>query len=135
VAALVAVQVVGLNLSAWHERQRLDAKQQSLRQTLQQTFPGVTLVIDAPAQMRREVEQLQHGSGVLSQGDLETMLAALGDATPGQGPGSIDYATRSGRFGAWPGGPAPLASVQPALQGRGWRVSAEGEQLILQPQE
>lgn len=135
VAALMAVQVVGLNLSAWHERQRLDAKQQSLRQTLQQTFPGVTLVIDAPAQMRREVEQLQQGSGVLSQGDLETMLAALGDATPGQGPGSIDYATRSGRFGAWPGGPAPLASVQPALQGRGWRVSAEGEQLILQPQE
>lgn len=134
-AALVAVQVLGLNLSAWHERQRLDTKQQALRQILQQTFPGVTLVIDAPAQMRRELEQLQQGSGVLSTGDLESMLAAVGEIAPGTSPSSIDYTVRQGQFGGWTGSPPLLESVQPSLQARGWQVSAEGDRLSLTPQE
>jgi general secretion pathway protein L len=83
-AALVATQLLGLNAAAWHERSSLDTKRQAVRQILQQTFPNVTLVMDAPLQMQRELALLQQASGSLATSDLETMLAALVQVAPGE---------------------------------------------------
>jgi general secretion pathway protein L len=96
VVALVALQVLGLNALAWRERSALDAQQASLQSILKTTFPSVTLVIDAPLQMQREVDVLQQKSGSASSTDLEPLLAALASVLPaGQTPQQIHYANHA----------------------------------------
>lgn len=133
--ALMAVQVLGLNAAAWHERSSLDTKRQAVRQTLQQTFPSVTLVMDAPLQMQRELALLQQASGSLSANDLETMLAALTQVAPGEpvSPGSIDHSGGEGRFGQWNVPEEKLRDLQQALQTRGWQARFDGSVLSLRP--
>lgn len=75
--ALLLVHVVGLNVFAWREHSRLNAQQTALHQLLTQTFPHVTLVVDAPLQMQRELESLKQKSGAVSQTDFEPLMATL----------------------------------------------------------
>ncbi|WP_332748837.1 type II secretion system protein GspL [Hydrogenophaga sp.] len=135
VAALVAVQLVGLNTAAWHERSMLAAKQQAVRQALQQTFPQVTLVLDAPVQMQRELARLQQASGTLSSGDLETLLGAIDQASGGQSflPATITYAPGDGRFSGWRATEDQLRALQQALERGGWRVRLDGEEMSIKP--
>jgi general secretion pathway protein L len=96
VVALVALQVLGLNALAWRESSALTAQQASLQNILKTTFPSVTLIIDAPLQMQREVDALQQKSGAASSTDLEPLLAALAGALPaGQTPQQIHYANHA----------------------------------------
>jgi general secretion pathway protein L len=132
--ALVAVQVLGLNISAWSERSSLVAKQQAVTQTLQQTFPQVTLVLDAPVQMQRELSRLQQASGQLSADDLEALLSALAQNTPtaGAAPASLGFTPGELRAGGWPLDDAGLSAVQSALEGSGLRVRTDGGELTVQ---
>jgi len=94
--ALIALQVLGLNALAWRERSALVAQQASLQNILTTTFPSVTLVIDAPLQMQREVDALQQKSGAASSTDFEPMLAALAGVLPaGQTPSQIHFANQA----------------------------------------
>jgi general secretion pathway protein L len=94
--ALIALQVLGLNALAWRERSALKAQQASLQTILQSTFPSVTLVIDAPLQMQREVDALQQKSGSASSTDFEPLLAALAGVLPaGQTPQQIHFANHA----------------------------------------
>ncbi len=94
--ALVALQVLGLNVLAWRESNALSAQQAALQSILKTTFPSVTLVIDASLQMQREVDALQQKSGAASSTDLEPMLAALAGVLPaGQTPQNIHYANQA----------------------------------------
>ncbi|WP_353140959.1 type II secretion system protein GspL [Limnohabitans sp.] len=96
VVALVALQVLGLNALAWQESRALNAQQASLQNILKNTFPTVTLVIDAPLQMQREVDALQQKSGTASSTDFEPLLAALVGVLPaGQTPQQIRYANHA----------------------------------------
>ncbi len=96
VVALIALQVLGLNALAWRERSALNAQQASLQTILQTTFPSVTLVIDAPLQMQREVDSLQQKSGTASSTDFEPLLAALAGVLPaGQTPQQIHFANHA----------------------------------------
>ena len=132
--ALVAVQLLGLNLAAWSERSSLSVKQQAVTQTLQQTFPQVTLVLDAPVQMQRELVRLQQASGQLSGGDLEALLGALAQNTPmaGAAPTSVSFTTGELRAAGWPLDEASLGEVQGALERNGWRVRSDGAELTVQ---
>ncbi|MBK1613769.1 general secretion pathway protein GspL [Rubrivivax gelatinosus] len=86
-AALVLVQLVGLNAWAWQQRRAVDERRTAMTALLQQSFPGVRAVIDAPLQMRREAERLRAAAGRAGDGDLEVLLAAAAAAWPeGQGP-------------------------------------------------
>ena len=96
VVVLVVLQVVGLNALAWRERSALNAQQASLQSILKTTFPSVTLVIDAPLQMQREVDALQQKSGMASSTDFEPLLAALSNVLPtGQTPQQIHFANHA----------------------------------------
>ena len=96
VVALIALQVLGLNALAWRERSALSAQQDALQSILKTTFPSVTLVIDAPLQMQREVDALQQNSGSTSSTDLEPLLAALAGVLPaGQTPQQIHFANHA----------------------------------------
>lgn len=133
-AALVGVQLLGLNAAAWHERSALKTKQQAITQTLQQSFPQVTLVLDAPVQMQRELARMQQAGGALTHGDLETMLAALASASDApEAPSAIQYNTGEGHFNGWSAESANLQALEQSLQTMGWRVQLEGNNLILRP--
>ena len=94
--ALIALQVLGLNALAWRERSALNAQQASLQNILKTTFPSVTLVIDAPLQMQREVDVLQQKSGAASSTDFEPLLATLAGLLPaGQTPQQIHFANHA----------------------------------------
>jgi general secretion pathway protein L len=127
-AALLLAHLAGLNANAWQERRSLDAKRQVVQQTLQQTFPQVTLVLDAPRQMQREVERLQQGSGQLGPRDLETMLGALGASGAGAQAQRLRY--QPGELQLDTPDAARLAA---ALDRTTWRAQAEGATLRLQP--
>jgi general secretion pathway protein L len=133
-AALLGVQLLGLNAAAWSERRALDTKQEAVRQTLQLSFPQVTLVLDAPLQMQRELQRLQQTSGVLGPTDLEQQLGALAQAAePGLSmPASLVYADGSTRLGSFGATQAQLQTLQQSLVRNGWRARLEGAELSLQ---
>jgi general secretion pathway protein L len=135
VVALVALQVLGLNALAWREHSALNAQQAALQNILKTTFPSVTLVIDAPLQMQREVDALQQKSGTASSTDLEPLLAALAGVLPaGQTPQQIHYANHSLRVqgvspNSNPSGMASLKAQGLSLRQDGndtWVLQAEG---------
>ncbi len=86
-AALLVLQLVGLNAYAWQQRQVLAAKRQAMTDLLRSAHPGVRAVLDAPLQMERETERLRTAAGKPGDGDLESLLAAAAGAWPdGMGP-------------------------------------------------
>ena len=134
VAALIALQVIGLNTLAWRERSALNAQQDALQNILKTTFPSVSLVIDAPLQMQREVDALQQKSGTASSTDLEPLLAALAAVLPaGQTPQQIHYANHALRvqgvsLASNSAGMARLKTQGLSLRqdGNDWVLQAEG---------
>ncbi|MBV8604757.1 MAG: general secretion pathway protein GspL [Pelomonas sp.] len=86
VAALVAVQLAGMNLRAWQERHELGERRAALAATLRETFPKTGGIIDAPAQMQREVETLRASAGREGANDLGPLLGAAAAAWPDGSP-------------------------------------------------
>lgn len=128
-AAVLVANLLGLNVAAWNERQQLAAKRQAVRQTLQQTFPQVTLVLDAPLQMQRELDQLQQAGGQLSPRDLEAMLSALGQGGGIASAQRITYSPGQLRLEA---ADADLRNAQALLPGGTWNAQLDGQSLQLQ---
>jgi general secretion pathway protein L len=80
--ALVAIQLLGLNLWAWQlDRQVAERRTRSVA-VLQDTFPQVRGVLDAPVQMEREVQRLRAEAGQVGPTDLEPLMAAAAAAWP-----------------------------------------------------
>lgn len=110
-----AAQLLGLNAWAWQERHALAAKEAAVRATLTTSFPQVKVVIDAPAQMERELDVLRQRAGAVSARDFEPMLAAAAAALPaGQLPTAIEYSLGELRLR----GLAPGADEQTTLRTR-----------------
>lgn len=80
--ALLAVQVLGLNVWAWQARAQLQAKRDAVQNIFRTTFTRVPVVVDAPLQMQREVAALQQRSGALTPASFEALTASLGRALP-----------------------------------------------------
>jgi general secretion pathway protein L len=86
-AALVLVQLVGLNAYAWLQRQELAQRRVAMNELLLASHPGVRTVLDAPLQMQRETDRLRAAAGRVGAADLESLLAAAAAAWPdGMGP-------------------------------------------------
>lgn len=86
-AALVVLQLVGLNAWAWQQRQALDERKLAMNALLRDSFPSVRTVLDAPVQMQRETDRLRAAAGRPGDADLEVLLAAAAAAWPdNQGP-------------------------------------------------
>ena len=135
---LLAAQLVGLNAWAWKTRADWQAQQSSWAQVLRETFPKTTLVVDAPLQMGQQVERLRQGSGQLGADDLESMLAALGQALPPglAAPRQWAYQTGQMRLQDF----QPDAAQQQALTqslsalGYAWRTQGDGWLMTAQAQ-
>ena len=118
-AVLVGVQLLGLNVHAWQQRQSLQAKRSAMKVLLTATHPGVRVVLDAPLQMQRETERLRAAAGRPGDGDLEALMGAAAAAWPdGQGPVQTLNFDGSRLSLTAPGFAAPqLAQLQERLRG------------------
>lgn len=131
-AALLGVQLVGLNAWAWKQRHDLQALRAEQVALLQSTFPQVRAVLDAPVQMQRETELLRARAGRPGETDLEPMLQAVAGAWP-QGrvleglrfePGQLTVAV-----GDWPD--EAVAELARQLEPEGWAVERNGPQVTV----
>lgn len=131
-AVLVVAQLAGLNAWAWKERAGLDAKRDAVRRALTTTFPHVTVVVDAPVQMEREVAQLRQATGASSGRDLESLLAALAAALPaGRTPTGLEFMPGELRVRGLALGPDELGSVAASLKAQGFSASQQGDLLVV----
>ena len=131
---LVATQLVGLNAWAWKTRADWQTQQQGWAQMLRETFPQTQVVVDAPLQMAQQVERLRQGSGQLGAGDLETLLAALGQALPADlaAPRQWTYQTGQLRVQDFKPSASQQQSLQQSLSTQGYQWRAEGDAWLMQ---
>ncbi len=80
--ALVAVQLLGLNIWAWEQRRAIDQQRAAVTQVLRDTFPQVRSIQNAPIQMTKEVDILRSAAGRPGDTDLEPLLYAAESAWP-----------------------------------------------------
>jgi general secretion pathway protein L len=129
---LVALNLVGLNAWAWRERSAIDTQREAMNRALTQTFPGVKVVVDAPAQMEREIAALRQATGATSGRDLEAMLGALALALPPQRAiTGIDYANGELRAKGTGIGPDEMRNVAAAMKARGYDAGLSGDALVV----
>ena len=130
--ALIAVNLLGLNVRAGAERAALQAQRKAIDTVLTGTFPATQVVVDAPVQMQRAVAALQQNTGALGMRDFETLLGAWAHAAPAApAPSGIDFANGELQLhGVALAGPA-LAEATQALKAQGYTLIATGTDLTL----
>ncbi len=130
---LLLLQIGGLSVWAWHQRQAIEQKQLAQESLLRSTFPSVRAVLDAPLQMRRETEVLRAAAGRAGENDLEPLLGAAAAAWPdGQGPvHTLRFEPGKLTLSAAGWNEQQLAQFRERLRPGGWAVdSAEGRVTI-----
>lgn len=133
VSCLVVVQLVGVNLWAWQQRQAIAAKRQAMVATLQSAFPQVRAVLDAPLQMQREVDMLRIAAGRAGEADLEPMLQAAAAAWPPDRPPVDNLRYEPGRLtlSATGWSQPEIDQFRDRLQPAGWSVEAAEGRLTM----
>jgi general secretion pathway protein L len=133
---LLAGHLVGLNAWAWKTRADWQTQQSSWAQILRETFPQTTLVVDAPLQMAQQVERLRQSSGQLGAGDLEAMLAALGQALPPglAAPRQWSYQPGQMRLQDFQPNATQQQALQQSLSTLGYTWKAQGDGWLISPQ-
>lgn len=132
-AALVLVQIVGLNLWAWQLRQQLADRRGQMVGVLQGSFPQVRAVLDAPAQMQREVQLLRAQAGRPGDTDLEPLLLAAAAAWPPGRPPVDNLRFEPGRLSLAAAGWAAdeIERFRGQLRAAGWSVEPANGRLTI----
>jgi general secretion pathway protein L len=129
--ALLLVQLVGLNAWAWREQAALQQQQAHLNALLKDSFPNVTVLVDAPLQMQRELQALQKGAGLPLAADLDAMLQTLSahwpDNTP---PAKLDYRLGELRLTDLPTATLSGLAAVPWRE-LGYQLRMDGNQAVL----
>lgn len=125
IAALLAVQIAGLQALAWQERAALRQLRADTQRTATQTFAHLTVVLDAARQMQRELDTLRRGAGELGPADLESLLNTLGSspALANLQMESLRYTSREIRLRHAASEPA-RAALALATARQGWTLQA-----------
>ncbi|MEK8053396.1 type II secretion system protein GspL [Ideonella sp. DXS22W] len=133
-AALLGVQLIGLNAWAWQQRSALASQRSAAEALLRSAHPQVRAILDAPAQMRRETELLRERAGVAGDGDLESLLAAAAAAWPDGAAPATQLRFEPGRLSLTPPAWAPpqLAQFRQRLQVAGWSLEQSDGRLVVQ---
>ena len=129
---LVIANVVGLQAWSWKERRELSAKRAAIVNTLTSTFPDVQVVVDAPLQMARAVTDLQRRSGVVTDADMEVMLAKVHSTAPElKTPIAIDFIAGELRLKGLGVAAGELSSIANKLQAQGYAVQLDGDVMVI----
>jgi general secretion pathway protein L len=96
VAALV-IAIIGANIQWMMLARQRDAINTQMTELLLNTFPKTTVVLDAPDQMARQLQQLRVAAGELSPGDFLSLADGLARSlgpVPVNGIAGLDYHDR-----------------------------------------
>jgi general secretion pathway protein L len=132
-AALVVVQLLGLNLWAWRQNAELKARRAAISSTLTAAFPQIRDPLDPPVQMQRNLDLLRASAGSVGEQDLEALLAAAATAWPADRPPAEALAFEPGRLtlSAQGWAPAQVDSFRTQLLSDGWQLDAAEGKLTL----
>jgi general secretion pathway protein L len=89
--------MIGINIQWLQLARQRDAINAQMTETLLNTFPKTTVVLDAPDQMSRQLDRLRLVSGQLSPSDFLSLADALARALgpiPVNGIAGLDYRDR-----------------------------------------
>lgn len=133
-AALVGLQLVGLNAYAWQQQRTLQAKREQALNLLKTTHPQVRAVLDAPLQMQRENERLLAAAGKPGGTDFETLLAAAAVAWPEGMAAAQSLRFENGQLQlSVPGaGEAQAAALRERLRGQGLEARLQDNRVVVQ---
>jgi general secretion pathway protein L len=132
-AALLLIELLGLNLRAWRLNHELSAQKDAINTTLTSAFPKVRAILDAPIQMQKELDLLRQRSGALGEQDLEALLAAAATAWPADR-GPVDtLAFEPGRLilSAQGWSPEQIEALRSQLRSEGWTLEASEGRLVI----
>ena len=136
IVALLAAQVLGLNLWAWHQRSALDAKRAAIAGLVKATFPGVSefdIARDVNAVVQRETTALRTLAGKPGDADLEPFLQAASSAWPSDRPPVENLRFEPGKLTLAANGwsATQIEQFRSLLRPGGWAVEAAEGRLIL----
>lgn len=134
VAGLVVLNVIGLNLWAWHQRSAIDHKREAMSALLKSSFPSVRTVTDVPElQMQRETELLRTAAGKPGENDFEVLVVAAASAWPANKPPVDTLHFEPGRLTLSANGwtPDEVAQFRNQLRPAGWQVDFESNRLTI----
>jgi general secretion pathway protein L len=126
-AALLAAQIVGLNLWAWHQRAAIENKQLAMFTMVKTAFPRLTdneIRLGPMPVLQREVDTLRLRAGKPGETDFEPMLQAAALAWPAEQPPVENLRYENGRLTlAATGWREPqLEQFRSRLRPAGWQV-------------
>lgn len=132
-AMVLLTHMVGINALAMKESSLIAEKRKAVTAVLRQTFPELTVIVDAPVQMAREVSLLQQSTGQSTGPGLVEVLMATAAADPSYpAPLAIELTGNEFRLR----GPVLLADraedLIRKLGTQGWRAQVQGGELVLQ---
>jgi general secretion pathway protein L len=130
---LALLQVVGLNLWAWHQQRLIETKRAAMTQLLRATHPQVRAVLDAPVQMQRETDALRAAAGRAGDSDLEPLLGVAAAAWPEGQPALQTLRFDNGRlsFAAAGWSEAQIAQFRSQVAASGWDVASSNGVLTI----
>ncbi len=131
--ALIVVQLLGLNLWAWHQKREIAARRDAVNATLTAAFPQVRAILDAPVQMQKQLDLLRASAGSIGEQDLEALLGAAATAWPADRPPAEALAFEPGRLTVSAQGwsPTQVDNFRSQLQSEGWQLDASEGKLTL----
>ena len=135
-ACLVAAQIVGLNVWAWHQKSAVESRRAAIQALVKKTFPRVgeaDIQRDPAAVMLRETQALRTLAGKAGDGDLEPMLQAAAAAWPGERPPVENLRYERGKLtlSAVGWSDAQIEQFRSVLRPAGVRVDASEGRLVL----
>jgi general secretion pathway protein L len=132
-ALLIGLEVLGMNLRAWRLNHELKAHRQAIEATLTTAFPQVRAILDAPAQMQKQLDLLRLNAGAAGEQDLESLLGAAATAWPADRGPLDSLAYESGRLTISAQGwtPPQIDAFRSQLRAEGWTLEASEGRLTL----
>lgn len=131
-AAVVGVQVLGLNVAAWQLKSDLATKREQLTELLTAAHPQVRAVYDPAVQMQRETDLLRTAAGRAGDADLEAALRAASSGWPADQPVqtlSYEGAQLTLAIPGW--NDSQIENFRAALVSAGWSVEAADGRVTL----
>jgi len=125
--ALVAAQVIGLNLWAWHQRSLIQARRGDMFTVVKASFPKLSdneIKLGPMAVLQREVDRLRLRAGKPGDTDVEPMLDVAAVAWPADQPPVENLRYENGRLTLSATGwkEPQLEQFRSRLRPAGWQV-------------
>lgn len=127
-AAVLLVNLVGLNVDWLRLKREAEAMRTGMVQTYRSAFPKDPVVIDPLAQLRQKLAGAQRESGQLAPDDFLALVGAFNEAWSGAGQGTppvsgLEYRDRSLTVKLKPGSSVSMEQISGALASRNLSIT------------